>query len=81
MLQLGVPAAEQALLPLLKSNRLSLQHALWSQTQKLLLRGPLAGLPDMVERERVVSPALIVIGEVTARDDIHVAACVEEFVR
>ena len=46
-----------------------------------VLRGPLAGLPDMVERERVVSPALIVIGEVTARDDIHVAACVEEFVR
>ena len=46
-----------------------------------VLRGPLAGLPDMVERERVVSPALIVIGEVTARDDINVAACVEEFVR
>ena len=46
-----------------------------------VLRGPLADLPDMVERERVVSPALIVIGEVTARDDIHVAACVEEFVR
>ena len=46
-----------------------------------VLRAPLAGLPDMVERERVVSPALIVIGEVTARDDIHVAACVEEFVR
>ena len=46
-----------------------------------VLRSPLAGLPDMVERERVVSPALIVIGEVTARNDIHVAACVEEFVR
>ena len=46
-----------------------------------VLRGPLAGLPDMGERERVVSPALIVIGEVTARSDIHVAACVEEFVR
>ena len=46
-----------------------------------VLRSPLAGLPDMVERERVVSPALIVIGEVTARDDINVAACVEEFVR
>ena len=45
-----------------------------------VLRSPLAGLPDMVERERVVSPALIVIGEVTARNDIHVAACVEEFV-
>ncbi|MCH2487294.1 MAG: uroporphyrinogen-III C-methyltransferase [Erythrobacter sp.] len=33
-----------------------------------VLRAPLAGLPDMEERERVVSPALIVIGEVTARD-------------
>ena len=34
-----------------------------------VLRGPLAGLPELVERERVKSPALIVIGEVTARDD------------
>jgi len=32
-----------------------------------VLRGLLAGLPDMVEREAVQSPALIVIGEVTAR--------------
>lgn len=34
-----------------------------------VLRGLLAGLPDLVEREAVVSPALIVIGEVTARAD------------
>ena len=33
-----------------------------------VLRAPLAGLPDMVEREAVVSPALIVIGDVTARE-------------
>jgi len=33
-----------------------------------VLRGLLAGLPDLVEREAVQSPALIVIGEVTARD-------------
>ena len=33
-----------------------------------VLRGPLAALPDLVERERVKSPALIVIGEVTARE-------------
>jgi uroporphyrin-III C-methyltransferase len=46
-----------------------------------VLRAPLAGLPDLVERERVVSPALIVIGEVTARNDLAVASCVEEFVR
>ena len=34
-----------------------------------VLRGPLAALPELVERERVRSPALIIIGEVTARDD------------
>lgn len=34
-----------------------------------VLRAPLAGLPDMVERQQVISPALIVIGEVTARAD------------
>jgi uroporphyrin-III C-methyltransferase len=31
-----------------------------------VLRGSLAALPDLVLRERVVSPALIIIGEVTA---------------
>ena len=39
-----------------------------------VLRGPLAALPDLVERERVVSPALIVIGEVTAREDATLAS-------
>ena len=34
-----------------------------------VLRGPLAALPELVERERVRSPALIIIGDVTARDD------------
>ena len=37
-----------------------------------VLRGPLAALPELVARERVKSPALIVIGEVTARDDAAV---------
>ncbi len=32
-----------------------------------VVRGLLAGLPELVSRERVVSPALIVIGEVAAR--------------
>ena len=32
-----------------------------------VLRGPLAALPELVEQERVKSPALIIIGEVTAR--------------
>jgi uroporphyrin-III C-methyltransferase len=36
-----------------------------------VLRGLLAGLPDLVEREAVQSPALIVIGEVTARLHRH----------
>jgi uroporphyrin-III C-methyltransferase len=42
-----------------------------------VLRGPLAALPDLVLRERVRSPALIVIGEVTAREDAAVAELAE----
>lgn len=38
-----------------------------------VLRGLLAGLPELIESEAVVSPALIVIGEVTAREDAAVA--------
>jgi uroporphyrin-III C-methyltransferase len=34
-----------------------------------VLRASLAGLPALVERERVKSPALIIIGDVTARTD------------
>ena len=34
-----------------------------------VLRGVLAGLPDLVVDQSVKSPALIVIGEVTARGD------------
>ena len=43
-----------------------------------VLRGPLAALPDLVERERVVSPALIVIGEATAREDATLAQLAQE---
>ena len=43
-----------------------------------VLRGPLAALPELVARERVQSPALIVIGEVTAREDAQVAALAAE---
>lgn len=43
-----------------------------------VLRGLLAGLPDLVESEKVISPALIVIGDVTARNDAAVAALVQE---
>ncbi|OYX16136.1 MAG: uroporphyrin-III methyltransferase, partial [Sphingomonadales bacterium 32-67-7] len=46
-----------------------------------VLRGLLAGLPDLVEREAVKSPALIVIGEVTAREDAAVAALAQESVQ
>lgn len=38
-----------------------------------VLRAPLAGLADMVAAQKVVSPALIVIGDVTARDNRTVA--------
>ncbi|HSQ94575.1 MAG TPA: uroporphyrinogen-III C-methyltransferase [Croceibacterium sp.] len=44
-----------------------------------VLRGPLAGLPDLVERARVKSPALIIIGEVTARADAAVGQIAAEF--
>jgi uroporphyrin-III C-methyltransferase len=42
-----------------------------------VLRGPLAALPDLVRRERIKSPALIVIGEVAAREDAVVAQVAE----
>ncbi len=38
-----------------------------ARPQMRVLRGPLAGLADLVEREQVISPALIIIGDVTAR--------------
>lgn len=38
-----------------------------------VLRAPLAGLPDLVLHERVRSPALIIIGEVAAREDSALA--------
>jgi len=38
-----------------------------------VLRANLAGLPQLVERERVKSPALIVIGEVAARKEAALA--------
>jgi uroporphyrin-III C-methyltransferase len=44
-----------------------------------VLRAPLAGLPELVERARVRSPALIVIGEVTAREDAAVGQFAWEF--
>ena len=43
-----------------------------------VLRGPLAALPELVEREAVKSPALIVIGEVTAREDAQLTQLVRE---
>lgn len=39
-----------------------------------VLRAPLAGLPDLVAREGVRSPALIIIGEVTAEPDNAIGA-------
>ena len=42
-----------------------------TRPQMRVLRGPLAGLPDLVLREKVKSPAIIVIGEVTAEPEIE----------
>lgn len=50
-----------------------------ARPQMRVLRGPLADLAGLVARERVTSPALIVIGEVTARADVAVAAAVMEY--
>lgn len=41
-----------------------------------VLRGPLAGLPALVAREKVKSPALIVIGEVTAEPEHELRALI-----
>lgn len=40
-----------------------------SRPEMRVLRGPLAGLPALVARNRVKSPALIVIGDVTAEQE------------
>lgn len=52
-----------------------------ARPQMRLLRGVLASLPDLVAREAVVSPALIVIGEVTAREDAPLSALALEAAR
>lgn len=46
-----------------------------------IIRGLLAGLPELVELHAIQSPALIVIGEVTARDDISLAKLARESAR
>jgi uroporphyrin-III C-methyltransferase len=43
-----------------------------------VLRGPLAGLPSLVAREKVKSPALIVIGAVTAQSEQELRALARE---
>lgn len=46
-----------------------------------VLRGPLAGLAPLVTRENVKSPALIVIGDVAARQDLELRALALEVVK
>ena len=48
------------------------------RTNMRVLRGPLAGLPDLVEQHAVKSPALIIIGTVTARADAALSQMLEE---
>ena len=52
-----------------------------ARPQMRVLRGLLAGLPDLVAREKVVSPALIVIGDVTAREDLTLTTVAREAAR
>ena len=52
-----------------------------TRRQMRVLRGPLAGLPDLVSRERVKSPALIVIGDVAAEPESELAALALEVVK
>jgi len=49
-----------------------------ARAEMRVLRGPLAALPELVVRERVKSPALIIIGEVTAREDVALTRFVLE---
>lgn len=49
-----------------------------SRPNMRVLRGLLAGLPDLIADERVKSPALIVIGEVAAREDAAIARITQE---
>ena len=46
-----------------------------------VLRGPLAALPDLIVREAVKSPALIVIGEVAAEPEPELAALALEVMK
>ncbi|AKQ42601.1 uroporphyrin-III C-methyltransferase [Aurantiacibacter atlanticus] len=48
------------------------------RTDMRVLRGPLAALPDIVEAHKVKSPALIIIGDVTARENAALASLVSE---
>lgn len=48
------------------------------RTDMRVLRGPLAALPDIVEVHKVKSPALIIIGDVTARENAALASLVSE---
>ena len=49
-----------------------------ARAEMRVLRGPLAALPDLVDRERVISPALIIIGEVTGRTDLQLVHTAQE---
>lgn len=52
-----------------------------ARPQMRVLRGMLAALPHLIRQHSVVSPALIVVGDVTARTDQLVAAHIMEAAR
>ena len=49
-----------------------------TRAEMRVLRGPLAGLAELVAKHKVKSPALIVIGDVTAEKDQEVRAFAQE---
>ncbi len=49
-----------------------------TRSEMRVLRGPLAALPELVVREAVVSPALIMIGDVTARSNHEIVRTAQE---
>ena len=49
-----------------------------ARPQMRVIRGLLASLPQLVEDHRIQSPALIIIGEVTARGDASLAKLAQE---
>ena len=49
-----------------------------ARAEMRVVRGLLAGMPDLVKAHAIQSPALIVIGDVTARDDVTLSTLAQK---